>query len=169
MKPLTSCLAASLLCLLASAGQARGDLSQTPGTPDLHDDSDSGLSSSDNITNFDNSAAGKELKFSVPNTVDGATVRIYADGIEIGSGTGNGGTAIITCDGSTDVGDGDVDITATQTESGKDESAKSAVLEVTIDTDGGAGRSVPPYLPPAWDTGVSSSDKVTNRTDQFFG
>ena len=43
---------------------------------------DSGLSSSDGITNFDNSSAATALEFLVPNTVDGYTVTIYSDGMK---------------------------------------------------------------------------------------
>ena len=53
-----TCLAVfvSLLCLSASAGRAWADVSQTPGTPDLNGNCDSGVSNSDDITQSDNSS-----------------------------------------------------------------------------------------------------------------
>jgi len=146
------------------------ELEQTaaPGTPDLHLDTDSGISGTDDITYYDNSSGTNALKFDVSSTIDGATVRIYYDDTVIGTGTGNGGTLTITADGSHDIPDGNRNITATQKEPGKNESVKSTALSVTIDTDGGEGRAVPPYLPPAYDTGVSSSDGITKETVLMF-
>ena len=58
--------------------------SKTPVMPDLLPGSDSGMSTTDNITNRDNSNAAKNLQFSVRDTIAGATVTIYADNVAIG-------------------------------------------------------------------------------------
>src|SRR5205085_6059302 len=70
--------------------------SATPGVPDLVAASDTGSSSTDNITGRDNGAAGKTLQFSVPSTVVGATVTIYADGVAIGSAVASATTTTVT-------------------------------------------------------------------------
>ena len=120
------------------SGYGRADalatISAAPGTPDLKAVSDTGKYSDDEVTKLDNSETGKELQFDVSGTVDGATVTLYADGELIGTGTGNGGTITITTNGSYDLADGDRDITATQTEPNKLESAESDGLTVHIDT-----------------------------------
>ena len=139
-----------------------------PGTPDLVAASDAGASSSDNITNLDNSIGAKTLQFSVSGTVSGATVTIYADGTAIGSAVATGTTTTVTTNGSLDLTDGTHAITARQTEPAKLESSDSAALSVSIDTTAPTGSA--PDLNAASDTGSSSSDNITQGTaPQFDG
>jgi hypothetical protein len=109
-------------------------VSGTPGTPDLVASSDTGISSTDNITKLDNSTAGSTLQFSVSGTVTGATVTVYSDGTAIGSATASGTTTTVTTNGSVDLTDGTHSITAKQTESGKSQSAASGALSIKVDT-----------------------------------
>jgi hypothetical protein len=111
-----------------------GGVSATPGTPDLVAATDTGTSSTDNVTNRDNSSAAKNLQFSVSGTVAGATVSIYSSGTLIGTAVAAGTTTTVTTNGTVDLADGGRSITARQTESGKSESADSSALSVTIDT-----------------------------------
>jgi ELWxxDGT repeat protein len=111
-------------------------ISAPTGKPDLLDATDSGTSSSDDLTNRDNSAADRTLQFSVANTIPDATVMIYADGVAIGSAVATGTTTVVTTDGVVDVADGVRSIAARQTEPGSSESASSEDLSVTIETAG---------------------------------
>jgi hypothetical protein len=118
---------------IAFSGEA-GILTAAPATPDLLDISDTGISSTDNLTNLDNSQPTKTLQFSVGNTIVGATVTLYADGTAIGSAVADSATTTVTTNGSLDLGDGLRAITARQTAPGEEESTDSAALEVTIKT-----------------------------------
>ncbi len=109
-------------------------VSATPGTPDLLAATDTGASSTDNITNRDNRDAANNLQFLVPGTVSGATVTIFADGTPIGSAVAGGTTTTITTNGTLDLADGTRSITARQTEPGLPQSAISPALSITIDT-----------------------------------
>ncbi|MHB1036756.1 MAG: Ig-like domain-containing protein [Pirellulales bacterium] len=111
-----------------------GILTASPAIPDLLDVSDSGVSSTDNLTNLDNSQPGKSLRFAVGNTIAGAKVTLYADGLAIGNAVAAGATTTVTTNGSLDLPDGKYGITVRQVIPGSPESADSAVLAVTIDT-----------------------------------
>jgi hypothetical protein len=106
----------------------------TPGAPDLVAASDTGSSSTDNLTNRDNSTAAKTLQFSVGNTVAGGLVTIYADGKSIGSATAGGTTTVVTTNGALDLADGSHVITARQAEAIKAVSNASASLTINVDT-----------------------------------
>jgi large repetitive protein len=86
----------------------------------------------DNITNFNNSAADRALQFQVSGVVDGATVRLFADGVLIAQATASGG-ATITTNGAATLTDGVHSIIATQEVDGV-EGPTSASLSITIDT-----------------------------------
>ena len=103
---------------------------EAPNTVDLLAVTDSG-NDSDNITNFNNSAADRALQFQVGGVVDGATVRLFSDGVLIGQGVANGGITITT-DATTTLTDGTHSIIATQEVGGVQGSA-SVSLTVTID------------------------------------
>jgi hypothetical protein len=107
-----------------------------PDAPDLLATTDTGTSSTDNVTMRDNSTLPKNLQFSVGNTVPGATVTIYADGTAIGSTTASSATTTVATNGGFDLVDGTHTITARQTDvpNGKTESADSASLGITVDT-----------------------------------
>ncbi|MDB5175023.1 MAG: conserved repeat domain protein, partial [Phycisphaerales bacterium] len=136
------------------------------GMPDLLAATDSGLSSSDNYTNFNNSSVAKSLKFLVVNTVAGATVGIYADGILIGSAVAAATSATITTDSHTTLADGVHSITGRMTPSGGVQSPDSPALSVMIDTVAPAAPPVP-LLDPASDSGAGGDD-ITNITTPTF-
>ena len=89
-----------------------------PGTPALLASSDTGVSNSDGVTQLNNGSPAKTIQFSVPNTINGATVSVYADGVAIGSAIATGNTTIVTTDGHTILTDGSHTITAVQTSPG---------------------------------------------------
>jgi hypothetical protein len=105
--------------------------SATPNTPALAAGMDTGTSSSDNITKRNN-APGNALQFTIGGTVSGATVTLYSNGNVIGSAVASGTTTTITP--TSTILDGTYNITAKQTESGKQQSVVSGALVVTIDT-----------------------------------
>lgn len=125
-----------------SAGGALGTITvniaaavtATPGVPALAAATDSGVSSSDGITNFNNSSAAKALNYSVPGTVAGATVALYADGTAIGSAVATGTTTSITTSGNQSLADGSHSITVRQTLSGQTQSLASTAATIKIDT-----------------------------------
>ena len=96
----------------------------TPSTPDLDAASDSGSSSTDNITN--------DVTPTFTGTADaGSTVKIYVDGVENGSGTATGGNySVITTN---PLGPGNHSITA-KASNGSAESGASQALNITIDS-----------------------------------
>ncbi|MCE5269048.1 MAG: peptidylprolyl isomerase, partial [Planctomycetaceae bacterium] len=75
---------------------------------------DTGTSSSDNLTNLNNTT-GKTLQFQVNGVVSGATVELFANGVSIGSATASGTTVVVTTNGTTTLADGQIAITAKQT------------------------------------------------------
>ncbi|MDQ3438724.1 MAG: Ig-like domain-containing protein, partial [Planctomycetota bacterium] len=135
-------------------------VSETTGIPDLVATSDTGNSDTDNITNLDNTP-GKTLQFDVSGTVAGAIVRLFADGIQIGTATGAAGTTRVTTSGSADLVDGAHVITARQEESGKSVSAASAALGVIVDT---VGPAITGYLV---NDGAPQRSRVTSLTVTF--
>lgn len=95
--------------------------------------SDSGISESDQLTKYTNLAADA-LAFQVDGVAVGAQVRVFADGVFIGSGTAAANPAVIIMSGTIKLEDGTHHIIATQQESGKEESLSSPVNVVEIDT-----------------------------------
>jgi ELWxxDGT repeat protein/VCBS repeat-containing protein len=104
-----------------------------PTSVDLLPDSDLGTSDSDDLTNLNNADPAAKLRFLVDGVVSGAEVRLYADGQLIGSATASGTSVEIETDGSTELTDGSLEITAAQF-FGLAESLASPILSVTIDT-----------------------------------
>lgn len=105
-----------------------------PGLPDLDPTADSGLSNTDRITNFNNATPAKALTFAVGNTIAGATVRVFADGVLVGSAVAAGTSTVVTTDGVTVIPDGARTFTARQQPVGSPESVASLSQQVTIDT-----------------------------------
>ncbi|MBM4048998.1 MAG: hypothetical protein FJ279_28190, partial [Planctomycetes bacterium] len=135
--------------------------SATPTGVDLLPASDTGVSDTDNITALDNSAPAKALSFEISGTAAGATVTLLDGDVVLGTAVAAGPTTIIVTSAS-GLSDGVHSITARQTESGGlRESRRSAALDVTIDT---AAPSAPnaPDLDATSDSGVSSTDNITN-------
>lgn len=119
----------------------------TPTGIDLLDEADSGASNTDNITNFNNSAANRALQFRVTGVVDGATVRIRADGVAIGEvqvPPNSNGVINVTTNGTAALADGTRSFTATQTLGSATSAANSTPLNVTIDAAVQAFTSTPP-------------------------
>jgi subtilisin family serine protease len=123
---------ASLATLCVTGGRADLDggiaqlaaLPAIPSTPDLAPASDTGASNTDNITN-DNTPT-----FNGTGTI-GATIRIYADGVEVGNGLVNvSGNWSVTTSALTD---GVRQMTA-RAQNGAGTSGPSPALPVTIDT-----------------------------------
>lgn len=129
------------------------------GAPDLAAATDSGLSATDNITNFNNATAAKALRFSVPNTVAGAQVQILANGLLIGAATATGTSTTVTTDGITSLPDGSYTVVAHQGFS-DGTTLDSPALPLTIKT---AVPNAPaaPTLDASTDSGVAG-DGITN-------
>src|SRR5436305_12387242 len=104
-----------------------------PTTPDLLAASDSCVSSTDNITNFNNLTAGGALQFSIGNTVAGNTVEVFLNGVLLGSALASGNVTTVSTTAGTKLKDGVYTVIARQL-SGQYESADSPSLSITIDT-----------------------------------
>ncbi len=121
----------------STSGYGRVDamalVTSSPTAVDLVAGSDTGSSNTDDLTRLDNTS-GKTLQFDVFDAVSGATIHLYADGVEIGNATASGTTTRITTDGDHDLADGAHSITATQVLPNKLESPASSALTVTVDT-----------------------------------
>lgn len=97
-----------------------------PTTIDLLAESDSGASSTDNITN------SQTLNFSVGGTTTGAVVEVLAGGNVVGTATASGTTTNVTVNNVAALGQGSVLFTSRQRISGVNSSA-SAALAVVLD------------------------------------
>jgi len=140
--------------------------SAAPSGVDLLPAFDTGADDTDNVTNIDNHAPGAALRFEVAGTIAGATVTVYAGGIEIGSAVAGATTTIVTTTGAADLADGVHVIAARQIEPGKTTSPDSPVLSLTVDTD--APTTSVPDLAAASDTGPSDTDNITDGIDPQF-
>ena len=145
------------------AGQTSASISDTivldatapgvPSVPDLTAASDTGSSSTDNIT--------ADTSPTFTGTAEaGATVTLKEGTTQVGTGTATGGAWTITA---STLGSGAHAITATATDVAGNTSASSSSLSITIDTTAPAAPSTPD-LTAASDTGSSSTDNITNDT-----
>ncbi len=89
-----------------------------PARPDLVAASDSGSSTSDNVTRFNNTA-GATLTLNISGVAAGALVRLFADGNEIGQAIAAGTSVRITTGGVLALADGAHQITATSEVGGR--------------------------------------------------
>ncbi|MCO6456806.1 MAG: tandem-95 repeat protein [Pirellulaceae bacterium] len=119
---------------------------------DLVAASDSGISSTDNVTN-DNTPA-----ITVSGVQSGAIVRLYDGDTQVAQGTASGSTITLT---TSQLASGVRTLTATQDLSGS-ESARSAALQVTIDTEIPNFTTTPPT---AADLGVAVSYDPANAEE----
>lgn len=127
-----------------------------PSAPDLVSTSDSGSSSTDNLTN--------DATPSFSGTAEsGATVTVYDGPAAVGSGTATGGVWTVTTSA---LGTGTHSVTAKATDSAGNSSNASGALSVTIDTSAAAPSA--PDLTSASDTGSSSTDNITNDATPTF-
>ena len=90
----------------------------SPSSPELRADFDTGISSTDNITNLDNSP-GKPLQFLIKSTSAGATVTLYADGVALGSAVASGYSTLLTTSGTQALSGGQHLFTVRQTVPGQ--------------------------------------------------
>ncbi len=95
-----------------------------PSVPDLSAASDTGASSADDLTS-------DATPTFTGTAEDGASVRLFVDGVERGSGTASGGAWSIT---STELSDGPRSVTARASDAAGNQSAFSAGLSIVIDT-----------------------------------
>lgn len=133
-----------------------------PSAPDLAAGSDTGLSATDNITS-DNTPT-----FTGSGGVAGNTVKVYANGAEVASGTvASNGSWSVT---SSVLADNSYSITARYINAADVQSAASAALNpVIIDTVAPDAPNAPDLLA-ASDTGESDTDNVTSdNTPTFIG
>ena len=130
-----------------------------PSVPDLAAGSDSGSSSTDNITNVTTPTFTGTAE---PNS----TVTLYdTDGSTVlGTTTATGGNWSIT---SSALSAGSHILTVKATDAAGNESAASSGLSVTIDTTAPA-KPAAPDLATVSDTGSSNSDNLTNATSLVF-
>jgi hypothetical protein len=126
-----------------------------PSTPDLAAASDSGVSNADNIT------SSSSPVFTGTAEAD-STVKIFSDGVQVGSGIAAGGTYTIAASA---LSDGVHNITATATNSQNNASAPSSPLSVTIDTTAPAAA----VTSPAASATVSGSVSVTAGASDATG
>ena len=108
--------------------------SATPTSVALVATSDTGTSSSDGVTNLNNSSPAAALQFQVTGTISGATVNVYADGNLIGAAVAGGTTTTVTTDGVNTLSGGSHTITARQTQLGQPISASSPSIAIYVDT-----------------------------------
>ncbi|MFI5377668.1 MAG: Ig-like domain-containing protein [Tepidisphaerales bacterium] len=137
-----------------------------PATPDLIAASDTGVSSTDDVTALNNASPAAALTFLIGNTIPGAIVSLYANGMLIGSALASGDSTAVTSDGATVLADGKVSLIARQNLNGHP-SADSPALTVTVDTIAPAS-PVAPDLQAASDSGISNTDNITNITTPTF-
>ncbi|MBN4049958.1 DUF4347 domain-containing protein, partial [bacterium AH-315-M10] len=147
-----SALSAGLSVTIDSAAPA------APSTPDMAAGSDSGSSSTDNITS--------DTTPTFSGTAEaGATVEVFSDGVSKGTTTADGGGAWTLT--TTALTDGAHSITTTATDAAGNVSVASAGLSVTIDTGAPAAPSTP-NLNAGSDSGSSSTDEITSDTTPTF-
>jgi hypothetical protein len=141
-----------------SAGLMVTTTPATPGTPDLVAASDTGISSTDNITNVTTPLfTGTAAANATIELLDGTTV--------VGKGAANStGTWSVT---TTALAAGSHTITAVTSDLAGDLSDPSAALTVTIMTAAPAAPSAPDLLATS-DSGSSSTDNITSATKPVF-
>jgi len=136
-----------------------------PGTPDLTSGSDSGVSSSDNLTNVSSAAftvSISSIQISASGLVTGDQVRLLVDGSVVDTVTLGGSIPSSLTFSSIVLTEGAHSITAVAYRpSNSATSPNSSSLVVTVDRTGGATTSAPDLLT-ADDTGSSSTDNITS-------
>jgi len=128
-------LAATTWAIFAdSATNPLGQPSSAPSMPVLTASTDTGISSTDDLTNRNNGSSQTVLQFQVGGIDPGATVSILADGVPIGAAIATGPSIVVTTNGTYALTDGSHLITARQTAPGQSPSAVSPALTIVIDT-----------------------------------
>ena len=104
-----------------------------PTSIDLLSQRDTGVSDEDDLTSNNNASSETFLAFFVSGVTSSAEVRLYANGVLVGTQIATSDRALLITDEMTTISDGVVEFTATQFINGL-ESASSPVLSVEIDT-----------------------------------
>lgn len=104
-----------------------------PTSVDLVSASDTGAIDTDNLTRLNNSTSETVLSFDVTGVTNGAEVRIFNDGVLIGSAIATSSVARVQTNGNTLIGEGTRTITATQL-LGNNETEASPSLSINIDS-----------------------------------
>ena len=128
-----------------------------PSTPDLLATSDSGVSSTDNITNITTPTFTGTAEV-------GSTVTLYDGTTAVGTGIANAGNWTITASA---LSNGTHSITAKATDVAGNLGTASGALSIAIDSAAPAAPSMPDLLVTS-DSGVSSTDNITNITTPTF-
>lgn len=135
------------------------EITTPPGLFSLQAASDTGSSTSDRITRFNNSSSATRLSFRVLGAPGGSTLRLYADGQLVGTGTG----FTLTSNGTSALSDGVHTFTVTAQQTGKEESNPLTLL-VTIDTTAPVPVIEPPSpqerATPVSDVSIAFGEKV---------
>jgi hypothetical protein len=130
-----------------------------PSTPDLAATSDTGTSSTDNITS--------DTTPTFTGTAEAnAVVKLYDGATQVGSQTLTGGATAWSITSST-LGSGGHSITATATDAAGNTSGSSGALSITIDVTAPNPPSTPD-LAASSDTGSSTTDNITSDTTPTF-
>lgn len=103
---------------------------------------DSGVSNSDNRTNFNNSSTATAPQFTVTGVTSGATVQLRVDGVLFASQTATSDSVTLTLDGTTTITDGAHQVSAVQSIDGA--FGNSTSLDIVIDSVGPSFTSTPP-------------------------
>src|SRR5207247_2431613 len=121
-----------------------------PSTPDMTAATDSGSSSTDNLTNF------TKPTFTGTETENGTTITLVVDGTPNGTAITSGGAWTITA--VNDIADGPHSVRAFATDAAGNASLLSGSLSITIDTQVSAPGT--PDMTAASDSGSSNSDDI---------
>jgi hypothetical protein len=127
-----------------------------PSTPDLFPTSDTGTSSSDNLTN-DTTPTFLSIG------EDDSTLELFVDGVLANTDFAASGNHLVSVPASFNLSDGTHDITARQLDQAGNESPLSGTLQIVIDTVAPATPG-PVDLLASSDSGFSSLDNITNDT-----
>lgn len=130
------------------------DTTAVAAAPDLTSSSDTGISNTDNIT------ADTQPTFT-GTSEPGAIIKVFANGVDV-STTSFAQLGMIWSMTVSQLTDGVKSIAVTQEDIAGNVSAPSPILTITIDTIPPGNPTVPPDLAAASDTGVSSTDNLTN-------
>ena len=125
--------------------------------PDLTVPSDSGSSTTDDITR-DNTPS-----FAVAAPATGETVKLFVDGVEVAATYANGEIMSAVA-----LGDGVKSITYKYADAAGNLSSASPALSITIDSTAPQRPSGAPDLTTASDTGASTTDNITSDTTPSF-
>ncbi len=131
-----------------------------PTSVELLASSDTGLHDNDGITRLNNTA-GNPLSFRVDGVIDGAEVRLFADGVLIGQATASGTSVVVITDASHTLSDGPQAITAVQALVGQELNVgnRSETVELVSPAYSGPSIVVDTTAPQITSTPVTSGER----------